>query len=175
MLTKCSFDKTENKLDYYRGKDCIEKLCKKLKERAMKEINYEEKEMTPLTDEENKQHEEQEACHICVGKFCTDEDDKKYKNRKKVQDHSHYTKKFRGAAHSICNLKYKVPDNIPIIIYNVSYDTHFIINQLAKEFKGKLDCIEENMEKYITFSASVNKKHDGGKTITRKLRFIDSF
>ena len=54
MLTKCSFDKTENKLDYYRGKDCIEKLCKKLKERAMKEINYEEKEMTPLTDEENK-------------------------------------------------------------------------------------------------------------------------
>ena len=41
MLTKCSFDKTENKLDYYRGKDCIEKLCKKLKERAMKIINYE--------------------------------------------------------------------------------------------------------------------------------------
>ena len=31
------------------------------------------------------------------------------------------------------------------------------------------------MEKYITFSASVKKKHDGGKTITRKLRFIDSF
>ena len=31
------------------------------------------------------------------------------------------------------------------------------------------------MEKYITFSASVNKKHDGGKTVTRKLRFIDSF
>ena len=71
----------------------------------------------------------QEKCHICVEKFCTDEDDKKYKNRKKVKDHSDYTKKFRGAAHSICNLKYKVPDNIPIIIYNVSYDTHFIINQ----------------------------------------------
>ena len=45
MLTKCSFDKTEDKLDYYRGKDCIEKLCKKLKEHAMKIINYEEKEM----------------------------------------------------------------------------------------------------------------------------------
>ena len=24
ILTKCSFDKTEDKLDYYRGKDCIE-------------------------------------------------------------------------------------------------------------------------------------------------------
>ena len=45
MLTKCSFDKTEDKLDYYRGKDCIEKMCKKLKEHAMKIINYEEKEM----------------------------------------------------------------------------------------------------------------------------------
>ena len=44
MFIKCSIDKKENKLDYYRGKDCIEKLCKKLKEHAMKIINYEEKE-----------------------------------------------------------------------------------------------------------------------------------
>ena len=43
----------------------IEKLCKKLKERAMKIINYEEKEMIPLTYEENKSYKEQEACHIC--------------------------------------------------------------------------------------------------------------
>ena len=43
MFTKCSFDKKENKLNYYRGKDCIEKLCKKLKKRAMKIINYEKK------------------------------------------------------------------------------------------------------------------------------------
>ena len=40
MFTRCSFDKKENKLKYYRGKDCIEKLCKKLKECAMKIINY---------------------------------------------------------------------------------------------------------------------------------------
>ena len=53
MFTRCPFDKKENKLDYYRGKDCIEKLCKKLKERAMKTIDYEEKEMIPLIHEEN--------------------------------------------------------------------------------------------------------------------------
>ena len=58
MLTKCSFDKTKDKLDYYRGKDCIEKLCKKLNKQAMKMINYEEKEMIPLTDEENKSYED---------------------------------------------------------------------------------------------------------------------
>ena len=43
MLTKYSFDKKENKLDYYREKHCIEKLCKKLKECTMKIINYEKK------------------------------------------------------------------------------------------------------------------------------------
>ena len=42
MFLSCSFDEKENKLNYYRGKDmkCIEKLCKKLKKRAMKIINY---------------------------------------------------------------------------------------------------------------------------------------
>ena len=43
MFTRCSFDKKENNLNYYRGKDCIEKLCKKLKERAIKLINCEKR------------------------------------------------------------------------------------------------------------------------------------
>ena len=64
MFTSCSFSEKENKLNYYRGKDCIEKLCKKLKESAMKIIDYEEKEMIPLTHEENKFYREQEAFHI---------------------------------------------------------------------------------------------------------------
>ena len=84
-------------------------------------------------------------------------------------------KKFRGAAHSKCNLNYKVPKDIPIIIHNASYDTHFIINQLAIEFKGELNCIGDNMEKYITFSVTIKKECNNGKTITHKLNFIDSF
>ena len=175
MLTKCSFDEEENKLDYYRGKDCIDELHKKLKEHAIEIINYEKKEMILLTKEENKSYKEQEACRICEEKFCMDEDDENYKNRKKVKDHCHYTGKFREAAHSIWNLRYKVPDNIPLIIHNASYDTHFIINQLAKEFKGEVNCIGENMEKYITFSVPIKKKCDDNKTITHKLMFIDSF
>ena len=54
MFTRCSFDKKENKLNYYRGKDCIEKLRKNLKEGTMKIINYEKKEAISLTKEENK-------------------------------------------------------------------------------------------------------------------------
>ena len=77
----------------------------------------------------------------------------------KVRDHCYYTRKFRGAAHSIYNLRYKVPKKIPIVFHNGStYDYHFIIKQLAKEFKGKSDCLGENTEKYITFSVSIYKK-----------------
>ena len=130
--------------------------------------------MIPLTYEENKSYKEQEACHICEEKFCMDKDDENYKNKRKVKDHCHYTGKFRGAAHSKCNLNYKVPKDIPIIIHNASYDIHFIINQLA-ELKDELDCIGENIEKYITFSVPIKKECGGGKTIIRKLRFIDSF
>ena len=75
----------------------------------MKIINHEKKEMTPLTYEGNMSCDEQEECHICEGNFCTGEDDENYKNRKKVKDHCHYTGKFRGAAHSKCNLNYKAP------------------------------------------------------------------
>ena len=110
----------------------------------------------------NKFFKEQKACHICKEKFCTDKDDNNYKNERKVKDHYHYTGKPRGATHSKCNLNYKVPKDISIIIHNSSYDTDFIINQLAKEFKGEVNCIGENMEKYITFSVPIKKECDGG-------------
>ena len=44
-------------------------LCKKLKDHALKIINYEKKEMVPLSEEENKLYEEQEVCHICKKSF----------------------------------------------------------------------------------------------------------
>ena len=62
-----------------------------------------------------------------------------------------------------------------MIIYNASYDTHFILNQLVIEFKGGLNCIGDNMEKYTTFSVPIKKECDNNKTSTYKLKFIDSF
>ena len=59
--------------------------------------------------------------------------DKKYP---KVTDHYHYTGEHSGAAHSICNLIYSVPRKISIVFHNGSnYDYHFIIKDLAEEFK----------------------------------------
>ena len=42
----------------------MERLCKDLKDHATKIINYEKKEMIPLTDEENKSYKKQTVCYI---------------------------------------------------------------------------------------------------------------
>ena len=93
------------------------------------------------------------------------------KNRKRLKIIFITQKKIRGAAHSKCNLNDKVPKDIPIIIHNASYDTHFITNQLAEECKGELNCIGENMEKYITFSVSIKKEGDNGKKNCMQTKF----
>ena len=43
----------------------------------MEIINYEEKNMIPITDNENKFYEEQKKCHICQKEFCYDKNEKK--------------------------------------------------------------------------------------------------
>ena len=176
LFTHCSFNKGENKLDYYRGGDCMKMFCLDLREHATKIINYEKKELIPLTKKEEKNHNEQKVCYICRKEFNTDDNDKKCH---KVKDHCHYTGKYRGAAHDICNLRYKIPKEIPVVFHNASaYDYHFIIKNLAEEFEGQFECLGENTEKYITFSVPIKKeitKKDKIIKISYKIKFSDSY
>ena len=159
VITCCSFDKSENERKYYREKDCMKMFCNDLKQQVNKIINYEMKAMIPLTNEEKESYENQEICHISEKEFCTDKDNKKeFKLKRKVRDHCHYTGKYRGAALSICNLRYKISKEILVVFHNGStYDYHFIIKHLAREFKGYFYCLGENTEKYITFSVPIKK------------------
>ena len=93
-----------------------------------------------------------------------------------MRDHCHYTGKYRGAADNICNLRYKIPKEIPTVFHNGStYDYHFIIKELVKEFDGNFECLEENTEKYITFLVPLKKKIENKNIeITYKIKFIDS-
>ena len=130
--------------------------------------------MIPLTNEEKESYEKQRICYICKKEFGAD------KNNKKVRDHCHYTGRYRGAAHSIYNLRYKIPREIPVVFHNGStYDYHFIIKQLPEKFKSSIECLGENTEKYITIPVSIKKEYDNDddndKTVTYKLKFIDSY
>ena len=60
---------TKNRHYFYRGKDCIENLCKGLKELGTEIINFEEKEMIPLTNKEIESYEKQKVCYICKEEF----------------------------------------------------------------------------------------------------------
>ena len=85
----------------------MERFCKDLVDQAMQIINYEKKEMMPLTNKEKESHEKQKICYICEKEFCIDKNiENEFKLYHKVRDHGHYTGKYRGAAPSICNLCY---------------------------------------------------------------------
>ena len=71
IFTHCSFDKSKNKLKYYRGEDCMKAFCKDLREHAIKIINYEKKDMIPLTKKEEENFNNQKVCYICQKEFST--------------------------------------------------------------------------------------------------------
>ena len=115
----------------------MKKFCKDLRTHATKIINYEKKKIIPLTTEGKINYNDQKVCYICEKEFNNNDGKKNYK----VRDHCHYTGKYRGAAHNICNLRYKVPKEITVVFHNGSiYDYHFIIKELVKEFEGNFDC-----------------------------------
>ena len=181
IFTSCTFDESKNKLNCYRGKDSMKKFCKDLKEHATRIINHEKKKIIPLIKEEKINYNDQKVCYICKKEFDTTDtagpSSLERKKNYKVRDHCHYVGKCRGAAHNICNLRYKVPKEILVVFHNGStYDYHFIIKELVKEFEGNFDCLGENTEKYITFSVPLKKKIENKNLeITYKIKFIDSF
>ena len=128
LFTHCSFDTTKNKLDHYRGKNCMKNFCQELREHETKIINYEKKEMIPFTKKEEKRHNNQKVSYICKKRCSTDDNNKKYH---KVKDHCHYTGKYRSAAHDICNLRYKIPKEIPVEFHNSS--TSFYNQRVSKK------------------------------------------
>ena len=131
-----------------------------------------------LTKEQQVPYENSKICYIYKEKF----ENKYLKDRKycKVRDHCHYTGEYRGAAHDIFNLKYSVPKKIPAVFNNGSnYDYHFIIKELAEEFKKQFTCLGENTKKYITFSVPLEKEvkriDKNGEEITKNISYILQF
>ena len=120
----------------FRGKDYMKRFSESLREHTMNIISFIKKEMKLLTKQQQESYENAKICYIFKEKF----ENKYLKDKKyyKVRDHCHYTGGYRGAAPSICNLKYSVPKKIPIAFHNGSnHDYHFIIKE-QKNLKNYL-------------------------------------
>ena len=123
-----------------------------------------------ITAEEEEQFKQASNCWIC-GNLLNIQD--------RVRDHCHYTGRYRGAAHNICNLKYSKPNNISVFFHNLSgYDSHLFIKKLNTTM-GNIDCIPNNEENYISFSKTIKTgeyKNKKGETKDKyfKIVFKDS-
>ena len=94
-----------------------------LREHAKNIIVFEKRKILPLTKEELKSYQYAKVYDIC-GKR-TLKMFAKNRNYEKVRDHCHYTGKYGGAAYSICNLKFNVPNEIQVVFHKgSSYDYH---------------------------------------------------
>ena len=84
-------------------------------------------------------------CHICNEGLGKD----------RVRDHCLLSGKFRGAAHEVCNLKYRIQKFFPVVFHNLSgYDSLLFIKTLGNS-KGDISCIPNNEENYISFTKQV--------------------
>ena len=171
-LQQVVYGEVNDPLTIYRGKDCVEKFCEYIRQEVHRLYNmFPEKPMDPLTKKQLKRYENASRCHICVKQFNS--------NDPKVRDHCHYTGHYRGAAHLLCNLRYRVPSYIPVVFHNLLDYDHLFIRELGKH-SNDMRVIAKDKEDYISFSVdvAVDKYIDENEIEKDKfieLRFIDSF
>ena len=79
-----------------------------------------------------------------------EEIDYKVENIWKIKDHCLFKEKYRGKAHSSCNLRYAIPREVPLTMYNISNNGfYFIIKHLIDKFEEiDFDSLGEHTRKY---------------------------
>ena len=134
----------------FEGKNRVNKFIKWIFEQQ-KQINqiinehFNKKLKMTIANENNYQNAQD--CWICNEKL----------DETKVRDHCHIAGKYRGAAHSKCNLKLKIPRKIPIIFHNLEeYDGHIIFKELNNFNDIDIQVIPKTSEKYMSIIVNRN-------------------
>ena len=171
----CYDDKYSKPVQIHRGENAVHKFM----ENMLEEVNWCKSIMKKhfnkplkMTKENEIDFQKATKCHIC---------DQQYSDKDiRVRDHCHITGEFRGSAHQDCNLKLRIKPatiKIPVLFHNLrGYDSHFIMQQIGEiakkhAYKNKrgeechmnINCIPNNMEKYMAFM------------LGNHLVFLDSF
>lgn len=168
----CTYDETKcdgPKIFY--GPDCMEKFMKQLRiytKKFQKVISI-VRPMNPLTPQEIQYCRTAKDCHICNKPLNKDETPH--------LDHCHISRRFRGLAHPKCNLRYRLPNVLPVLFHNLSnYDAPFVLKALVNSvyLPGHVSVIPITTEKYITFTKHIiGCKVYGLKSVN--IRFLDSY
>ncbi|XP_037921320.1 uncharacterized protein LOC119658124 [Hermetia illucens] len=161
---KCCYNSNLDRFRIYKGPDSpkkfINSLVSDLKWLYINHIQKPKSSNTLTLDEEKTQRE---ATLCCICKKTLDSD--------RVREHCHFTGKYRGPAHSSCNLLFQIPKFFPILFHNFSgYDCHLFVKELAS-IDGDISIIPINKELYV----SLSKKIPLNDSETIELRFLDSF
>lgn len=166
----------------YRGPNVMEHFLKAVQSEEKRIRAIYEKDVGPTkTPETQAAFDEADACHICgvdpfdecgsdkvcdeciatgwrtcsLGRIRSCKCTPPEKKLEKVWDHCHLTGKYRGAAHSKCNLKWEISPKrtkIPVFFHNLrGYDGHLILQEIGK-VQGAVKMIAQNSERCISFS-----------------------
>ena len=183
----CRYDNNYSKpVEIYRGADAIDKfivqMMNEVKDFKRIVLEHFQKPLI-MTFGILRDFQNATKCHICEKIFKPEDDDK-------VSDHCHITGKYRGAAHSKCNLEWAISAvnlKIPVVFHNLKgYDCHFIMQKLGKlinedvvydivKFRDENGDIQESKRSpKISVIASTFEKYMGFR-LGNHLTFIDSF
>ncbi|KYN30222.1 hypothetical protein ALC57_00316, partial [Trachymyrmex cornetzi] len=170
---RCSYDNSLSKYRFRRDPDCVSWFVEELRSLAhsVKKILVANVPMETLSSEQRETLHSATHCHVCEKPFAPDDN--------RVRDHCHLTGRYRGPAHSNCNLNYKNSYFIPIVFHNLSgYDSHFIIKEIATAYEGSIELLPITKEKYISFTKNVKdnaERSDSRNNIKTMKRDIARF
>ena len=151
------FEPFNQKPVIYRGQDASEKFIESLHHEYEKLENIESDVEMIYTAEDKKNFDESTHCI-----FCNQPLDWNDKNNPVARDHCHFSGKFRGAGHGVCNINAPKQSKIYIYMHNGSnYDNHFVISALSANKKTKnIEIIGNTKEKYVQIKTSRFFIHD---------------
>ena len=127
------------------GQDCTEWFLREViaLEQLCLEWLFKDERMI-FTPADRREFDKATMCYLCHKAF-TD-----YPTMKKVRDHDHLTGKYRGAAHSHCNIQMRKMYKIPVFFHNFrGYDCHLVVQSVNKFPDRKISVIGTGMEKYL--------------------------
>ena len=166
--------------EFYSGRDCVNWFLERLlaiKQDCLK-VLFDPRRLV-MTPHDQLEFDKSTDCHICKGRLAQppanrrgsadpfdnkdDEDEEDdiddggsqtrlvREPERKVRDHDHITGRFRGAAHSSCNLRMRTIYKIPVFLHNFrGYDSHLIVAGLTNFPAEKIRIIGQTLEKYLT-------------------------